>query len=247
MENYTFSSTGSELMTFIRDEFADFVIEAYKLEKDRSKYGKEVISYVLVTLLKLAHPYIPFITEALYGEITGGKSLIESPWPKNTWKRNESIEGEMNHLFELVRTIRNLRAESKIKPGEKKDVYLSGVIPAIVMENESLIAGLTKTEALILSKKPEQTGSFAYGISYGIEVYVDAAIDAAKIEEEKARLEAEIEDKKSYLRTISMKLMNPSFASNAPEKVVRAEMEKQKSLEEQLQKLEEKYRGLIGL
>ncbi len=120
MEKYSFSVTGGELMTFIRDEFADFVIEAYKLEKDRSQLGKEVISYVLLTLLKLAHPYIPFITEALYQQVTDREKITEflmmSPWPENVWKRDEAIESEMVILFDLVRTIRNLRSEAKVSP-----------------------------------------------------------------------------------------------------------------------------------
>lgn len=248
MEKYSFSVTGGELMTFIRDEFADFVIEAYKLEKDRSQLGKEVISYVLLTLLKLAHPYIPFITEALYQQVTDREKITEflmmSPWPENVWKRDEAIESEMVILFDLVRTIRNLRSEAKVSPWEFREVYLLGSIGTIVEENITLLSGLTRTSMITLREKPVESSRFAFAIVRGIDVYVDAAIDEGKIEEEKARLLAEIQDKKSYLRTLGEKLMNNNFVSNAPEKVVRAEMEKQKSSKEQLTKLEAKYKAL---
>jgi len=58
------------LYRFTRDEFADYAIEAYKLTKDETKHGDEILMYILLSLLKLWHPYIPFVTEKLYGTIT---------------------------------------------------------------------------------------------------------------------------------------------------------------------------------
>ncbi len=123
-------------------------------------------------------------------------------------------------------------------------MYLLGSIGTIVEENITLLSGLTRTSMITLREKPVESSRFAFAIVRGIDVYVDAAIDEGKIEEEKARLLAEIQDKKSYLRTLGEKLMNNNFVSNAPEKVVRAEMEKQKSSKEQLTKLEAKYKAL---
>jgi valyl-tRNA synthetase len=65
MEEDNFSAMGEKLVSFTRDEFADYAIECFKLVKEESVYGKEVMMYTLLTLLKLWHPYIPFITEAL--------------------------------------------------------------------------------------------------------------------------------------------------------------------------------------
>jgi valyl-tRNA synthetase len=83
-------------------------------------------------------------------------------------------------------------------------------------------------------------------VSHGLDVYVYTALDDEKIEEEKKRLLEQIEDKKSYLQGIEAKLANGSFAKNAPEKIVRAEMEKRNLAREQLTKLEEKYHALRG-
>lgn len=71
MEEYDFSMMGEKLVSFTRDEFADYAIECFKLSKKESKYGHEVMMYTLLALLKLWHPYIPFITETLHGIITG--------------------------------------------------------------------------------------------------------------------------------------------------------------------------------
>lgn len=79
----------------------------------------------------------------------------------------------------------------------------------------------------------------------GIEVYVDAALDIEKLAEERDRLSKEIENKKDYIRSMGAKLKNNAFLANAPEKVVRTEMEKMHLAESELMKLEEKYQTII--
>lgn len=69
MEQYSFSEAGQELYNFTRNEFCDYYIEEFKLTKEVSKYGAEVISYSMNVLLKLWHPYIPFVTEELYSKL----------------------------------------------------------------------------------------------------------------------------------------------------------------------------------
>lgn len=242
METYSFSNAGMELLSFIRDDFADFAIEAYKIEKENSFLGKEVISVVSLEILVLMHPYIPHITETLYGHITDGKMLATETWSETSRKQDIVAEDAIEKISEIVRIIRNIRAEKNIKPGELKDVWISST-PAhehIISENTNLISGLAKVGHLVIGEKPSNMDSVAYGITNDIEIYVDAEIDNSELALEKERLIAQIEDKKSYLRGISAKLLNPSFAKNAPEKIVRAEMDKQHQAEEQLEKLEEK-------
>lgn len=108
MENYQFSTMGEVLYKFTRDEFADYAIEAFKLTKEESKHGDILMMYILLTLLKLWHPYIPFITEKLYGTITG-KSLIDTDWAVCDVERNEQVEEDMSLMFEIIYQIRNIR------------------------------------------------------------------------------------------------------------------------------------------
>ena len=243
MEDYSFGATGTELIAFIRDEFADFAIESYKIEKDRSELGKTVLSLIALEILALMHPYIPHITESLYGHITGGKMLATDHWPKNSQSRDEASEKKIETIFKIVRTVRNIRAEKNIKPGECKDVWIVGTPEheENIRENTNLLSGLAKIGTLTVGQKPEDTEQTAYGILEGIEIYVDAAIDRDEIQAELDRIKEQIEDKKHYLRGIAGKLANPSFAKNAPEPIVRAEMEKKHQAEIQIAKLEEKY------
>lgn len=82
MEDYSFSEAGTELYVFTKNEFCDYYIEEFKLTKDTSKYGKDVILYTIHTLLRLWHPYIPFVTEELYKKIGFSGDVIVSQWPK---------------------------------------------------------------------------------------------------------------------------------------------------------------------
>lgn len=142
LDSYNFSLSGSDLIAFIRDEFADFAIEAYKIEKDRSELGKEVISLITLDILTLLHPYAPHITETLYGYITGGKILANSAWPIATLDRSIEAEMKIESIFGIVKTIRNLRAERGIKPGDLRDAYI--VTPSIETENLENNAGLIR-------------------------------------------------------------------------------------------------------
>lgn len=246
MENYSFSATGLDLISFIRDEFADFAIESYKIEKDRSILGKAVLSVVALEILVMMHPYIPHITESLYGHITGGKTLATDTWSRVTFAPDRTAEQQVVTLFSLVRLIRSMRAEKNIKPGELRDVWIMAGKSNLAMlkENETLLSGLTKIATLTLGEKAPENERFAYGVIDDIEIYLDASIDESAINEEKERLEKEIEDKKSYLRGIEKKLSNPSFSKNAPEAIVRSELEKRRQVEAQLEKLVAKYEAL---
>jgi valyl-tRNA synthetase len=246
MQEYSFSVSGIDLLSFIRDEFADFAIEAYKIEKDRSTLGKDVMSLIILDILSLLHPYIPHITETLYGSITGGKVLALSGWPESNltlWYRDD---GSITRVSQIIRTIRNLRAESWVKPGEARDVIL--VIPSIyhnsLEQNTTLIIGLARIATLTIEERPIKWIGYAYGVVDGIEIYVDASLDAEKLLLERDRLAREIESKKNYILSVQAKLKNTAFISNAPEKVVRIEMEKVHLAELELGKLEEKYKQI---
>lgn len=141
MENYSFSMAGMELIAFIRDEFADLAIEAYKIEKERSLYGQDVLSLVALEILTLMHPYIPHITESLYGYITGGQFLMHAPWSLPFDHRNTNIETELEMVFAIVRTIRNIRATKNIKPGDLRNVW--------IISDLSTLEGIERSASLL--------------------------------------------------------------------------------------------------
>ena len=189
------------------------------------------------------HPYIPHITESLYSHITDGKVLALSEWPTAINIQDKEAEKNLSDVFEIARTIRNIRAESGVKPGDKKDVIIKSpkALIANIEANGSLLSGLARIETLTVSDVSQKNKHWSYGVIGDYEIFVDSQIDNSQREEEKKRLAEQIEEKKNYLRTLEAKLSNTAFSKNAPEKIVRIEMDKKRMTEEQLQKLEEKY------
>jgi valyl-tRNA synthetase len=246
MEEYSFSLSGWELLSFIRDEFADFAIEAYKIEKEQSVVWDKVMKLCILDILTFLHPYAPHITEMLYGQITGGKILALSEWPSTKLESDDEGENAMTRIWNIVRTFRNLRAESWVKPWEYRKAYLTSpkIYLSSLESNLSLIEGLARIENLEITEGNVKHPGFAYGVVDGIDIYFDASIDAEKVIEEKNRISKEIELKRNYIRSMQSKLKNTAFVSNAPEKVVRAEMEKLHNAENELKKFEEKYAQL---
>lgn len=242
MEQYEFSARGQELISFIRDEFADFAVEEYKLAKETSKYGRAVMAYGMLTILKLLHPYVPLVTEELYQTLTGGKMLMTSEWPEAKLVRDEALEKDMNLLYEVIREVRNIRAVKGVKPGDKVDALIvtGKKSENILSSNEQIFMGLAKLQSLGFPKKVEDGATtYSYSVVGDVEIYLDtsALVDT---EAEKERLKSEIKNKREYIRIIDLKLTNKDFIKNAPEKIVRIEQDKKRQAEEQVQKLSEK-------
>jgi len=124
LETLNFGETGGDLIAFTRDEFADFFVEEYKLTAEHSPYGKTVLSYTLLTLLRLWHPFIPFVTESLYSRIADDGLLALAPWPTSLCPQDEKIEDEFNTLYELIKGIRFMRGEFRVPPGQKVNVIM---------------------------------------------------------------------------------------------------------------------------
>lgn len=243
MDTYNFSSVGSELIAFVRDEFADIAIEAFKVEKERSKYGKEVISICILDIIAMMHPYIPHITETLYGYITEGSLLATSAWPTIAFSRDIDQEKNLEQIWKIVRTIRNIRAESGIKPGVFHDTIFKAKADMVsnLEANRTLISGLGRIDTLSINPKERDPQNYAYGICDSVEIYIRNDIDHIGIELEQERIMGLINEKKEYIRTLEIKLSNHAFTKNAPEKIIRIEIDKKNLAREQLEKLEEKY------
>ncbi|MCD5385060.1 valine--tRNA ligase [Candidatus Gracilibacteria bacterium] len=242
MEKYNFSEVGQELQIFTKNEFCDYYIEEFKLTKDKSKFGEAVITYVINILLKLWHPYIPFVSEEIYNKLGFKGDLIEAKWGRVGLERNIEIEKEKNLIMDVIREIRSIRADNNIMPNKTIGVkiYAKNKNAEILSEVSELISGIVKADNLELIDKKPNDDNLAFGIiKVGVEVYVDTS-NALDVEKEIERLKEQILDTKEYIAILDKKLLNEAFVNNAPEKLVRAEMEKKEQAKNKLEKLEEK-------
>lgn len=147
----------------------------------------------------------------------------------------------------LIKVIRNIRAENKVMPNKtvKLKIYASPSNVPFIETNKKIIDGLVKSEETILVDAKLEDNTLAFGVvKSGLEVYVDTA-NAMDVEKEVARLKEQINDTKTYINILDKKLLNEQFVSNAPEKLVRAEMEKKEQAKEKLFKLEDKLVSLL--
>ncbi len=241
MENYNFSMSWVELQAFTKNEFCDYYIEEFKLSPN-SKYWEKVIIYVVNKLLKLLHPYIPFVTEEIYSKLWFSSSLINSSWAEVKIKRNQEVEKDKNFIIDVIKQIRKLRAENNIAPNKTiwLKIYALNKNANILWEVINLVSWIVKADNFeIISKKPNNN-NLAYGIIKAwVEVYIDTS-NALDLDKEKQKLKDQIIDTKKYIAILDKKLLNESFIRNAPDKLVRAEMDKKANWEDKLKKLEEK-------
>ncbi len=246
MENNSFSEAGQELYVFTKNRFCDYYIEEFKLTKDSSKYGETVIRYAIGTLLKLWHPYIPFVTEQLYSKLGFTDDLIVSQWPKIKLEVNKEIEKAHTLFVEVIREVRKLRAENNIMPNKtiKLKIYAKNKNAEILSEVLDVISGIVKSDETSIVEKKLTDPHLVYSvIKAGVEVYVDTA-NAIDIEAETSRLKEQILDTKEYISILDKKLLNESFTRNAPKDLVHAEMLKKEQAKQKLEKLEDKIQSL---
>lgn len=247
MEKYNFSMAWEDLLSFTRDEFADFFIEEYKLTKDESKFSEDIISFCTLTILKLWHPYIPFITEELYGKLKVWETLIDNSWPELNLKKDVKTEKSINLLYEIIREIRNIRSEKWVKPWDKIDVIIKVTKSNydLVAQNDIILKWLAKIDNLEILDKAKKIDEekYIYWIVGTIDIFVDLW-NTIDFEEEKLRMKEQINDKKDYIYKLDQKLLNAEFLRNAPEHVVRIEQDKKLQAIEQLNKLMEKFAKL---
>ncbi len=242
LDNYNFSQAGEKLREFTWDFLADWYLEAAKFEQTPEK--KYILKYILKSILKLWHPFIPFVTEVIWSEADEGNLLMTEKWPKPERNLVSSSETKFPAGFELIEdiitAIRNARAEHKVEPGRKvRAVIYAGEDDELVKSQEVLIKNLrTGIGELEIKEKGEKLENAIYATAGGIEIYLLGAVDEAK---EKERLEKEIANLEKLIVNTGKKLANEEFTSKAPAAVVQKEKDKLAAWREELGKLKERF------
>ena len=252
MEKNQLSSAGEKLRDFTWNDLADWYLEISKIEGGKSA----ILKFILDFILKLWHPFMPFVTEAVWQEMYEGKKmlmvekmkfsedLLEASPKQTVIENEETAYADFEVVRKIIMGIRSLRAEYKIEPVKKLDAYISaGEKEKILQQNMGIIKALARLENLQISKtigKPANSVGF---VESGIEVYIDM-VGAVDNEKEKPRLEKEIAEIKKYVSGLENKLSNQEFVSNAPPAVVEKEKAKLSEAQGKLNKLIEQLSNL---
>ncbi len=242
-DNYRFSQAGEKLQSFTKDDLADWYLEAAKF--DKGSETEKVLSNVLTTILKLWHPFIPFVTEKIWGEMFEDDLIMIQKYPQAVIARsrsdaaislNDANSDSFDLVKEIISAIRNARAENKVEPAKKvKAVIYAGENKDLVESQSVLIKSLrTGVEEIeIIDENVEQDDSIKIVVG-DIEIYLLGAIDKEK---EAERIKKEIQNLEKVIAGIKGKLSNKQFVERAPEAVVVKEKEKLEKFEEELSNL----------
>ncbi len=237
LDGYHFSGAGEHLRIFTWDLLADWYLEIAKIEGHKG----EILNYILNTILKLWHPFMPFITEQIWAEVYGEqKMLIVEKWPKlegNTFVE-ERVFDDTRLVRDIIAGIRNLRAENKIEPIKKLDAVIgAGAKLNLIKENFESIKALARLESLEIFEKAKKSPTAAGFVEGTIEVFIELS-GAIDLDKEKERLQKEFESLTKFINGIENKLANEEFVKNAPAVVVEKERQKLQEAQIKLDKIE---------
>ena len=246
MEKYELGVAIQKIYDFIWDTYCDWYIELtkarlYAEEPERKQTALQVLVYVLDQILRLLHPFMPFITEEIWQSIPHeGEALIIAQWPQ--YREDLAFKTEEDHMESVmgaIRAIRARRTEMNVPPSKKAALYVLTSKPQIFTEGEGFIQRLAYADAVtMLETEPENLDGMVTITTADAKLYIPMGqlVDVAK---EIERITKELEKNKKFLASLEGKLSNEKFISRAPESVVAAEREKAQKAKDLIAQLEE--------
>ncbi len=254
LDGYRFDHAAQAIYEFTWNEYCDWYLELSKpvLNDDNAteaaKRGtRRTLVRVLETLLRLAHPIMPFITEEIWQSVkplagVSGTTIMTQPFPRaDESKIDPDAEAEMEWVMQFILGIRQIKGEMNIAPGKPVPVLLSHASDsdqAWAERHRAYLDFLARTESIEVLPEGDEGPESATALVGEMKVLIpmagliDKEAELARLEKEMGRLSAEIE-------RIENKLSNPNFVDRAPEAVVEKERSKLAEAQSALAKLEE--------
>jgi valyl-tRNA synthetase len=202
--------------------------------------------HLVENILKLLHPFAPFISEEIWQRLSkvrrGTESvpdLVIAEWPRaDSSLIDEKSEKVFASLQEVVTGIRTVRAEMKVPPGLKSNLLARGEDGQLLLSNEAIIRDLAKIDQLTIGTDVDRPLHSATVIIGRLELFIplEGLID---VEKEKQRLSQEMERLSGIVENVKSKLKNSSFVNKAPEEIVQKERQKLEDIQTNLSKLKE--------
>lgn len=264
-ERHDFGDAGRLLYDFLWGEFADWYIEAakarlYGQDPQAALKTRQVLVYAFNALLKLSHPFMPFITEELWQAMPHqGEALIVAPWPSKDGAIDTAAVQQFEALQAVVRSIRNARAEYGVELGRKIPaticVAADSTRQALEEEADTLCllakvdrSGLSFASAVTTADaaSDDKSGSITVVVQEGLEVLLPMAglFDANKEQQRLQKQQAKLE---KDLQGLQGRLKNPKFVQNAKPEVVREAQQAAAEGEQKLAQIQQKMQQMAHL
>jgi valyl-tRNA synthetase len=243
---YRLNDALQKIYSLLWDDFCDWYIEVIKSDDPGASIPKERIELALgflEQLLKLLHPFMPFISEEIWQRIsdrTPEEAIIISDWPVYNEQLTDSAASDLfTTVQKMVSSIRNIQAEMGLSPKAALSLFIKP-------ESEDMITSLTNAgwifrkllviDTIVIDSKLEKPPASASAVVDGSEIYIplEGLIDIVK---EKERIQKEIDNTLGFLKSVEKKLSNRQFIENAPDAVVNKEQKKKMDADSKLEKL----------
>ena len=249
LENYELGIALAEIYSFTWDKFCDWYIEMAKSRifesgTEASLTAKRVLVYTLTAILKLLHPYMPFITEEIFGALPHTEeSIMISAYPSVSEMKLYSEESlDVDRIISAITAIRTRRAEMNVPPSKKAKLFVVTKYEDSFNSAAKILEKLASVSELIITDKYESDDAVVIATDAGT-LYIPLS-DVIDFEKEKARLAAEMKKNDEEILRLEKKLSNEGFVAKAPAAVIEGEraklkkyLEVRESITEALKKL----------
>ena len=247
LNKYELGLAAARLYDFVWSEFCDWYIEMsktmlYSDDKKQHNHAIAMLAYVLTEILKLLHPFMPFVTEEIYSKFAPkGSVLMVQPWPAyNKHRVFRKEEASFEGLREMIGSIRNLRNEMNVVPSKKinafiiakDEKFISTAVPYL-----QKLAGVN--EVTLVKDKSEISGKLSSIVTHDAEIFIPLG-DLIDEDKEKERINAEIAQTEAVINKTKGLLSNAGFTAKAPQKLIDNEKEKLEKAIDKLAKLRDK-------
>ena len=248
LERFELGIAVAKLYDFIWDVFCDWYIEIAKIRLQSGEgadIAKAVLVYVLTDILKLLHPFMPFITEEIYQAIPHDtESIMISKWPEyDPTLSFADEEAQMEKIMDAIRAIRNRRAEMNIPPSKKSKVYVETAFFDVFAVGSEFIKRLAYASDVEIADAFGDLGNTVTIVTNDAKIYIPLG-DLVDFEAEAKRLQKELAAAEEKLAFINKKLDNPGFVNKAPEKVVQQNRDEAAKLTEKIANLRSSLENL---
>ena len=248
LERFELGIAVAKLYDFIWDVFCDWYIEIAKIRLQSGEgadTAKAVLVYVLTDILKLLHPFMPFITEEIYQAIPHDtESIMISKWPEyDPTLSFADEEAQMEKIMDAIRAIRNRRAEMNIPPSKKSKVYVETAFSDVFAVGSEFIKRLAYASDVEIADAFGDLGNTVTIVTNDAKIYIPLG-DLVDFEAQDKRLQNELAAAEEKLAFINKKLDNPGFVNKAPEKVVQQNRDEAAKLTEKIANLRSSLENL---
>lgn len=249
LEKFELGIAAQKIYDFLWDVFCDWYIEIAKIrmnsdDAQTAQNAREVLVWVMTGTLKLLHPFMPFITEEIWQTLPHeGDALIVAQWPEYCQEHDfQEAELEMQRIMDVIRGVRNRRAEMNVPPSRKTNLYIATAEPNTFENGIAILNKLAYATQITIGQAFDIEGAVTI-VTNDAKVYIpmDELVDKKA---ELARLNRELETAKKQFAQVNGKLNNQGFLSKAPAQVVEGVKKDFETLTERIQLIESSISAL---